>query len=137
MNNRKIVGYARVSCPNQAKSGLGIKRQIDTIIVCARKLDAKDFTVFSDEGLSGGLPIDKRPALIKALSELEKDSILIVESRDRLSRSIIIAEEINEIIEKKGASIICTDEYTDAYYDLRVNIHNAFAEYKIKTTRTI
>lgn len=125
----KIIGYARVSTEEQKKSGFGIQRQIEQITSYAKQLDTKVYEMFIDEGRSGKLPINKRPGLLHALLALhEKDTVLIVESRDRLARSTIVAEEIDEMIKKYGSRVICTDENTDNYKNLKRKVLHALLD---------
>jgi len=95
----KIGIYARVSTQKQAEKGISIKDQIRRGIEFCEKSDY-EYEVFSDEGYSGDLPIEKRPALTILFEKIfqkkkEIDGVFVVDF-DRLSRNpketIIIRE---------------------------------------------
>jgi site-specific DNA recombinase len=95
----KIGIYARVSTQKQADKGISIKDQIRRGVEFCEKNNF-EFEVFSDEGYSGELPIEKRPALTNLFEKIfqkkkEIDGVFVVDF-DRLTRnqreSIIIRE---------------------------------------------
>ena len=76
---------------------------------------------FSDAGLSGALPIHRRPGLQQALNEIEKGDILLVAYRDRLARDTEVMCDINKFVRTKKAKIVsCAGEGTESedQYDL-------------------
>jgi site-specific DNA recombinase len=91
--------------------------------------------VFSDEGLSGGLSFDKRPGILDALASLEKEDVLLVAKRDRLSRGDTLAMAMIEAgVARKGAKIISTagegTESEDPASILMRRMVDAFGEYE-------
>lgn len=104
--NRAII-YLRVSTIHQKESGAGLKSQLTLCKHIAARLKIKDKLFFQDAGVSGFLAIEDRPGLSSALIELKKGDIFIVASRDRIARDTIIAIQVERIIEKCGAQLIC------------------------------
>lgn len=104
----KIVGYLRVSTEGQAESGLGLDAQRQSIENYALKSGIPLVEVFSDEGLSGSLSLEKRPGMLSAISSLEKGDLLVVAKRDRLGRDPLVVAMIESAISRKGARIVST-----------------------------
>jgi len=101
--------YIRVSTDEQAASGLGLEAQETT---CRAYAEARGLTVagiFSDAGVSGSTPADKRPGLMLALGALKRGGILLSAKRDRLARSVGVAVVIEELARRKGASVATPD----------------------------
>jgi len=97
----KIGIYTRVSTQKQAEKGISIEDQIRRgIEFCTKK--NYSFEVFNDEGFSGDLPIEKRPALTKLFEKIflkkkEIDGVFVVDF-DRLTRNEKEAIIIREIL---------------------------------------
>ena len=90
---KRVAIYARVSTEEQAKEGhYGLKVQEDAL---RKYCDFKQYSldeehIFIDAGLSGSLPIQKRPALNKAMECAERNEfdVLLVYKIDRLFRDL-------------------------------------------------
>jgi hypothetical protein len=82
----RAIGYRRVSTAEQE---LGLDAQQAAIIAGAARLDLPLADTFTDAGLSGGLALEQRPALLAALDALGKGDVLIVAKRDRLGRDVL------------------------------------------------
>jgi site-specific DNA recombinase len=102
----RAIGYRRVSTQEQAGSGLGLDAQHTAIEAAAARLGLSMADTFTDAGYSGGLPLDKRPALLAALAALRKGDTLIVAKRDRLGRDLLNVAMIGRLAERKGARIV-------------------------------
>jgi site-specific DNA recombinase len=99
--------YTRVSTEEQAESGAGLAAQADASMACAGRLGADVLGVFSDEGVSGSVGLEKRPALLEAISALRKGDVLIVAKRDRIGRLDPMAMAmIQRAVERRGARIV-------------------------------
>lgn len=111
----KYVIYLRVSTDQQVSSGLGLEAQRH---ICLKNIPKNSQILeFVDEGFSGSLQMEKRPALISALNELSKNDILLVAKRDRLARGDQMAL-IQMAVDKKKAKIIsCAGEGTEGDRD--------------------
>ena len=99
---RKVIGYVRVSTDDQA---LGPVAQRDALARWCAANGAELVAVFSDIGVSGGAALDKRPALLAALSALEEHgaAVLLTAKRDRLARDVMSAGMIERLAERVGA----------------------------------
>ena len=96
----KIGIYARVSTQKQAEKGISINDQKRRGIEFCEKNDY-EYEVFTDEGYSGDLPIEKRPALTILFEKIfqkkkEIDGVFVVDF-DRLTRNPKEAIIIREI----------------------------------------
>jgi DNA invertase Pin-like site-specific DNA recombinase len=98
----KAVGYLRVSTGDQATSGLGLDAQQAAVQATAARLNLPLAATFVDAGVSGGLALEARPALLAALDALASGDTLIVAKRDRLGRSVLNVAMIERLIERKG-----------------------------------
>lgn len=130
----KYVIYLRVSTDQQVHSGLGIEAQRD---LCKKYIDSEgqcEFIEFIDEGYSGALKMEKRPALMEALNILEKDDVLLVAKRDRLGRDTMVNILIESFIERKKAKLISASGDFKSDDDpgslLMKRMVDAFAEYE-------
>jgi DNA invertase Pin-like site-specific DNA recombinase len=102
----RAFGYRRVSTAEQAGSGLGLDAQAAAIAATAARLGLTVAETFTDAGLSGGLPLEQRPALLAALDAARKGDVLIVAKRDRLGRDVLNVAIIERLAERKGARIV-------------------------------
>lgn len=102
----RAIGYRRVSTAEQAGSGLGLDAQQSAIIAGAAKLGLPLAATFTDAGLSGGLALAQRPALLAALDALGRGDVLIVAKRDRLGRDVLNVCLIQKLVERKGARVV-------------------------------
>ncbi len=128
----KYIIYLRVSTDQQVNSGLGLEAQRQ---ICL-KLVPNDSQVieFCDEGYSGALEIEKRPALLSALNVLAKDDILLVAKRDRIGRDPIVNAMIERAVERKKARLISASgdvrDDNDPSSILMRRMVDAFSEYE-------
>lgn len=130
----KIIGYLRVSTDQQVESRLGLEAQKAAIVGYALKLNAPGYVVFSDEGLSGALSLDRRPGILEAINALTKGDILVVSKRDRLGRDPMVLAMIESAVKRKGARIVSvagegtgSDEPSEI---LMRRLIDAFSEYE-------
>lgn len=109
------VAYRRVSTDDQATSGLGLDAQTVAIDQAAHRLDVTLRGTYTDAGVSGALPLDKRPQLLAAITSLKRGDVLLVAKRDRLGRDVIIAAMIESATKRRGARIVsAAGEGTDS-----------------------
>lgn len=129
----KYIIYLRVSTDQQVQSGLGLEAQRQLCLNFINNPQAKVLE-YSDEGFSGALKMEKRPALLEALNILEKNDILLVAKRDRLGRDPIVNAMIESAVERKKARLISAsgdvNDGTDASSILMRRMVDAFAEYE-------
>lgn len=92
--------------------------------------------VYTDAGVSSGVPMDQRPALAEALGALAPGVVLVVARRDRLARNYVEAAVIDSLAERAGGKIIsAAGEGTEADADdpaafLQKVLIDAFAQYE-------
>ncbi len=93
----RASAYLRVSTDEQAKEGYGLVYQIEKIknYVELRDFKLDDKHIYRDDGYSGTLPPEKRPALKRLLEDAEKKEfdIVLVYKIDRLARKLLITLE--------------------------------------------
>lgn len=84
----KVIGYARVSTDEQAKSGLGLEAQIAKIRAYAELFELTVTDIIIDDGVSGKNL--KRPGLIKAIRAIKAGEAegMLVAKLDRLTRNV-------------------------------------------------
>ena len=129
----KYVVYLRVSTDQQAASGLGIEAQRE---ICLRYIEKSpsENVEFIDDGFSGSLELDKRPALLEAISILEKGDVLLIAKRDRIGRDPIINAMIERAVERKKARLVSASgdvsDSNDPTSILMKRMVDAFAEYE-------
>lgn len=109
MKTTKAMIYLRVSTDEQAASGLGLEAQEAACRDYAASKGWEVVAVHRDEGVSGSTPVDKRPALMAALSGLKRGSVLLASKRDRLARSVGVAAVIETMAQRSGASVVTPD----------------------------
>jgi DNA invertase Pin-like site-specific DNA recombinase len=124
----------------RAGSGLGLEAQESAIAATAARLGLSLAATFTDAGVSGGLPLEQRPALLEALNALRRRDVLIVAKRDRLGRDVLIVAMIERLAERKGARIVSAagegTENDEATSILMRQIIDAFSQYERALIRT-
>lgn len=130
----KIYAYLRVSTDQQAESGAGLAAQKDACIKWAKSKSLNIDTIFADEGVSGSLELDKRPALLEAISILNKGDVLLIAKRDRLGRDPIVCAMIERALERKKARLVSASgdvsDSNDPSAVLMKRMIDAFSEYE-------
>lgn len=130
----RAVAYARVSTDEQSESGLGLEAQAHACSTWAAREGRGLIGPFADEGVSGAAGLDRRPALLDALTELRPGDVLLVAKRDRLGRDPIAVAMIEAAVSRQGCRVVsaagegtASDDPTDV---LMRRIVDAFAEYE-------
>jgi DNA invertase Pin-like site-specific DNA recombinase len=100
------IGYRRVSTTEQAASGLGLDAQQTAIEAAVARLGLSLVQTFTDAGLSGGLALEHRPALLAAIDGLASGDTLVTAKRDRLGRDVLNVAMIERLVERKGARVV-------------------------------
>lgn len=130
----KFVIYLRVSTDQQVLSGLGIEGQRQICLSYVSKFSPCSVLEYLDDGFSGALELEKRPALLTAISVLEKDDVLLISKRDRIGRDPIINAMIERAVERKKAKLISAsgdvNDSSDPSSILMRRMVDAFAEYE-------
>jgi DNA invertase Pin-like site-specific DNA recombinase len=131
----KYVIYLRVSTDQQVNSGLGLEAQRQMCLSYIHKTGtAQSVLEYMDEGFSGSLALDKRPALLESISQLEKGDILLIAKRDRIGRDPIVNAMIERAIDRKKARLVSAsgdvNDSNDPSSILMKRMVDAFAEYE-------
>jgi len=140
-NPSRVVGYVRVSTDEQ---NLGPEAQRDALTRWCEANGAELVAVHVDHGVSGGAPLDRRPALVDALADLSALSagVLLVAKRDRLARDVTRAAMIEARADAVGARVVsAAGEGSDTDADdpaglLMRRLVDVFAEYERAMIRT-
>ncbi len=128
----KAIGYLRVSTEEQT---LGPDAQRTTLERWCEANKVELIEVFTDQGVSGGAALDKRPALLAAVAALKEHGagVLLVAKRDRLARDTMLAAMVERLVEREGAKVRTADATSDGDEPEAVlmrRIVDAFAEYE-------
>lgn len=104
----RVVGLTRVSSAQQAESGLGIAAQRAAIAAHCAENGFELVAFFSDEGVSGSAPLDKRPGLIGALNAIseKRAEAVVVNDLSRLSRDTFIQLTVERALKTAGARLV-------------------------------
>jgi site-specific DNA recombinase len=110
-------GYTRVSTKYQVEDGFSLETQEDAIKKYCDDNEYKLVEIYSDAGISGKT-INKRPQLVDMLSLLKPNSLVVVNSLTRLSRSVADFYKIVKIIEEADCVLRLLD------YNIQTNDDN-------------
>jgi len=133
MSTLKIaVAYLRVSTDAQDLSLDAQRRAIESFAAAQGYEIAR---VCIDEGISGAAPLDRRPALLEALTALKHDDAvaLIVAKRDRLARDVVTAALAERMAQRAGASVLTASGVGNGdapENELMRTIVDAFSQYE-------
>mgnify|MGYP003571256253 CR=1 FL=1 len=102
-----VAIYVRVSTEEQVKFGFSIQAQIDALVKYCNEHNYK-YEIFIDEGISASTM--KRPALQRILSKIEQFDMVLFTKLDRLSRNVLDANTINQILKENKCVMKAIDE---------------------------
>ena len=101
-----MIAYIRVSTdeqhngPEAQRADIGAWAAREGVLVASWHVDT---------GVSGAAPLDRRPALLAALSKLQRGSMLVAAKRCRLARDVVAAATIERLASKAGARVSTAD----------------------------
>ena len=103
-----VLGYLRVSTEEQARTGLGLAAQRETI---RAEADRRGWEVewVADDGVSGGTAPRERPGLSTALDRVTAGDVLVVAKLDRLGRSALDVIGLARQAEDEGWDVVILD----------------------------
>jgi site-specific DNA recombinase len=128
--SRCAIAYLRVSTDDQA---LGPEAQRAAIGRWALAAWVEVVGWHVDQGVSGAVPLDRRPALLAAVADLEEQGagVLVVTKRDRLARDVMAAAMIESMAARVEARVLSAAGEGDARSALLMRrMVDAFAEYE-------
>lgn len=111
---RKAVGYCRVSGDGQIAGG-GFPRQESAIESCSAQKQFDLLRFYREEGISGKLGEESRPAFQEMVSDLLANGCrtVIVESLDRLARQYDVQQQLATYLASKGITLISANTGED------------------------
>jgi site-specific DNA recombinase len=112
---RNVAAYLRVSTDEQADSGLGIASQRTRVTAMCAAKGWPAPTVYSDDGVSGTKPADKRPALARLLEDVRggKVDAVVILSLDRLGRKTRLVLDLVDELAHAGCALVSCKEALD------------------------
>ncbi len=136
----RIGIYARVSTQKQAEKGVSIEDQIRRGIEFCTK-NNYSYEIFKDEGISGNLPIQDRPALLRLfekffLKDKELNGLFVTEF-DRLTRNPKESITIRELLVENSIQLFelsAPINLKDPTQDLLMGIKGLLGSFERKKT---
>lgn len=107
--------YTRVSSDEQAKHGLSLAAQLETLQAYAKQNKLHIVDVYTDEGISARKPYKKRPEFMRMLSDVEagKIDLILIIKLDRFFRNVGDYYEVARILDAHNVAWIATEEEYD------------------------
>jgi DNA invertase Pin-like site-specific DNA recombinase len=130
-NQDRAVAYIRISTAEQDLSPIA---QREAILRWA----GADVTIVAwheDLGVSGGLPVERRPGLLAALNAIksERAGVLVAAKRDRIGRDLVNVAMLERLVERAGARVETADRVgagSSPEAALMRSLVDAFAQYE-------
>lgn len=108
-NTRRVYGYARVSTDQQRGSGVSIAEQRIKIEARCTENGWTLERVYVDAGVSGSIPLGKRPQGRGLLAILQPGDTVIASRMDRCFRSAVDALQVIETFKRRKISLWLLD----------------------------
>lgn len=108
--------YARVSTTDQADanaSSLPDQERKGKAVATLRGAGQYDVAMYSDDGVSGSIPLNHRPDGKRMLADAVKGDTIIASKMDRLFRSALDAFRTAEMLKERGIDLILADLSTE------------------------
>lgn len=105
---KRVACYARVSTDEQVKFGFSIQAQKDALEKYCKENNYK-YDFYVDEGISAS-SMKKRKALNELLSKANAYDIVLFTKLDRLSRNVLDANNINQLLKDNNCTMKAIDE---------------------------
>ena len=100
-----VYGYSRVSTARQADEGLSLDVQRRQLEGYAMQHDMAIDEVIVEEGISGSVPIEQRPAGASLFAKLQPGDVIIAAKLDRCFRSAVDALTTVEQLKTRGVKL--------------------------------
>lgn len=135
----RVAIYIRVSTEEQALFGGSLQAQEEALVEYAKENNMRVVGVYRDEGVSGGKPIFKRPALAEMLEDVKADKfdMILFTKLDRYFRNVREYFKAQEILENHKVAWKAIHENYDtitANGEMAVTMFLAIAEAERKKT---
>ena len=107
----KAAIYVRVSTEEQATSGHSIKAQTQKLQQYCEMMGIEIYDVYVDDGISGGVPLAKRPAGKTLADDVKSKKVthVVAYSLSRLFRDVVDGLTNIRAWDKKGISVVLLD----------------------------
>jgi DNA invertase Pin-like site-specific DNA recombinase len=115
-------GYTRVSDPRTDPQSLGLQEEI--LRKYAEEIGVTIIHVYSDYGMSGGLPAEKRKGLLALLWELQPGFKVIASRADRLFRNRDEKKTVKLWLAGKNATMMAPDYKDDDEFNKSAGLPN-------------
>jgi site-specific DNA recombinase len=131
--------YSRVSTEEQRINGLSLNDQILRGVECAKKNGFESHEVFQDGGLSGSLPVAKRPQLSALVDKILQGKIhaVFVTDLDRLSRDHMQNQYLKSMFKENGIRVFDVQgeiNLNDVNHELLADLRSLLSSFEIKKT---
>ena len=135
----RVALYIRVSTEEQALFGGSLIAQEEALVQYAKENNMRVVKIYRDEGVSGGKPIFKRPALSEMLEDVKagKIDLILFTKLDRYFRNVREYFKAQEILENNKCAWKAINENYDtitANGEMAVTMFLAIAEAERKRT---
>lgn len=139
MTGKRVALYIRVSTEEQARHGLSVAEQENSLRDYAQKHKYSIVGVYRDEGISARKNLNKRKALQELMTAVKagRVDIILFIKLDRWSRSTKDYYKIQEVLDNYGVDWIATQEdynTTTTNGKLMLNMKLAIAQNEADTT---
>lgn len=123
----RVALYIRVSTEEQAKFGISLQAQEDSLLRYAREHGYKIVNIYRDEGNSARKPVSKRPIMLQLLDDVKAGKIdrILFTKFDRWSRNVREYHNVQAVLDNHGVTwqaILENYDTLTADGRLRVNI---------------
>lgn len=123
----RVALYIRVSTEEQAKFGISLAAQEDSLLRYAQEHGFKIVQIYLDEGNSARKPVSKRPVMLQLLEDVKAGKIdrILFTKFDRWSRNVREYHNVQAILDAHGVTwqaILENYDTLTADGRLRVNI---------------
>jgi len=131
-DGKRAISYLRVSTDDQE---LGLDAQRAAIRRWCESNGTELAREYVDQGVSGTVPLDRRPGLLDALGSVRRlrAGVLVVAKRDRLARDVVVGAVVERAFDRAGVSIVSADGTANGEGPEHVlfrNLVNAIAQYE-------
>jgi DNA invertase Pin-like site-specific DNA recombinase len=105
----RTYGYTRVSTDMQAEHGQSLELQRDQLAGWAQMTQRRIDTLIVESGISGLIPLAKRPEGAKLFAELVRGDAVVCTKIDRFSRNLFDCLSVAQEFQKRGVTLYLLD----------------------------
>jgi putative DNA-invertase from lambdoid prophage Rac len=105
----RVYGYTRVSTDMQAEHGQSLELQRDQLAGWAQMTQRRIDVTIIESGVSGSIPLAKRPEGAKLFAELVRGDAVVCTKIDRFSRNLFDCLSVAQEFQKRGVTLYLLD----------------------------